>query len=334
MSIGIHGHRVWAWAGPSDSVTGTAGRSQGGDSGSSGSRGNERTGSAPTVRHALWDALQSALQDLAAPNASSDGAASTSPAGDGITPSETAPASGSTAPADLSAPSSSTPTSSSATPAASTRGDGDHDEQGTSDVRHALHAFMHQLFQVLRPATGDAGAPGRHGHGFGWGRQSPADIAQRLEALAQSLLGTGGGTDATTASSASSVPASTSDSSTAPSGSTGGSDATSSPDAPASADATTASAASDLATQTPTSSTSPKSTPCHGPNTSTAPSPTSSLLAAFDRLMTALHAHVTAQGGATGSSAAALASLLHRLSTALSSSDGVPTAGALIHVTA
>jgi hypothetical protein len=50
--------------------------------------------------------------------------------------------------------------------------------------------------------------------------------------------------------------------------------------------------------------------------------------------MTALHANVTAQTGATGSSAAALASLLHRLSTALSSSDSVATAGTLIHVTA
>jgi hypothetical protein len=52
--------------------------------------------------------------------------------------------------------------------------------------------------------------------------------------------------------------------------------------------------------------------------------------------MTALHASSTAQAGATGSDALALAALLHKLSQALSSApaDAAPAAGALLNVTA
>jgi hypothetical protein len=51
----------------------------------------------------------------------------------------------------------------------------------------ALHDFRHELFAVLRPAEGEG--PGRHGRGFGWGRTSLADLADRIDALAQKIGG-------------------------------------------------------------------------------------------------------------------------------------------------
>lgn len=73
--------------------------------------------------------------------------------------------------------------------AAAAAGDGAASGPAVSaaERKHALHEFMHELFGALRP-TGDAGE-GRHGRGFAWGRTSPADLAQRLQALAQSLGG-------------------------------------------------------------------------------------------------------------------------------------------------
>src|SRR4030095_4337620 len=55
---------------------------------------------------------------------------------------------------------------------------------GERPVREAMHDFMHALFEALRPNRGEGGGNGR---GFGWGRTSVADLAQRIERLAQSF---------------------------------------------------------------------------------------------------------------------------------------------------
>jgi len=54
---------------------------------------------------------------------------------------------------------------------------------GARESKHALHAFVHELFSALRPAESE----GRSGRGFAWGRTSSADLAQRLDALVQRL---------------------------------------------------------------------------------------------------------------------------------------------------
>jgi len=61
------------------------------------------------------------------------------------------------------------------------------DEPAPADreSKHALHAFVHELFAALRPAESE----GRTGRGFAWGRTSSADLAQRLDALVQRLQG-------------------------------------------------------------------------------------------------------------------------------------------------
>ncbi len=53
------------------------------------------------------------------------------------------------------------------------------------ESKHALHAFVHELFAALRPAESE----GRTGRGFAWGRTSSADLAQRLDALVQRFQG-------------------------------------------------------------------------------------------------------------------------------------------------
>ncbi len=53
--------------------------------------------------------------------------------------------------------------------------------------KDALHEFAHALFGALRPAGGDEGGSAGRGHGFAWGRTSPADLAQRLDAVIQRL---------------------------------------------------------------------------------------------------------------------------------------------------
>src|SRR6478672_5746493 len=61
------------------------------------------------------------------------------------------------------------------------------DESSPADreSKHALHAFVHELFAALRPAESE----GRPGRGFAWGRTSSADLAERLDALVQRLQG-------------------------------------------------------------------------------------------------------------------------------------------------
>ena len=61
-------------------------------------------------------------------------------------------------------------------------------EPSRADLKDALHQFTHELFGLLRPTGSDAPGHG-HGRGYAWGRTSPADLAERLDALVQRLQG-------------------------------------------------------------------------------------------------------------------------------------------------
>ena len=173
---------------------------------------------------------------------------------------------------------------------------------GDRESRHALHAFVHELFAALRPSESE----GRHGRGFAWGRTSPSDLVQRLDALVQRLR----------ASAPASPPAGP----------------TSVPEAPA-------------PESTPTDATPPSDAPPAPPSAGTpatdataAPPPrvpVDPLLSAFQRLLAVRH---PADGGAAVSPAGsdALVAFLQRMAQVLGgeAASGSPVPGTLLDVTA
>ena len=72
-----------------------------------------------------------------------------------------------------------------AVPAGDAASGPDESPSGERESKHALHAFVHELFAALRPSESE----GRPGRGFAWGRTSSVDLAQRLDAVVQRLQG-------------------------------------------------------------------------------------------------------------------------------------------------
>ena len=214
----------------------------------------------------------------------------------------------------------------------------------TREQKEALHAFSHELFNALRP-TSDGPGNGHHGRGFAWGRTSPGDLAERLEALAQKLGGAtptptpdpvDAATDPVTTGSTSTVTTGTPTPGTTTAGTTatGTAAANTAAARTVAASTTAASAAVTTSPAVVPSTTSSPATPVTTPVKTTAPVD-SPLLAAFRQLTSALKGSATS--GATDTSPAdALAALLHKMSQALMSDGHVeaPASGSLIDVTA
>jgi len=177
----------------------------------------------------------------------------------------------------------------------------DESSPGDRESKHALHAFVHELFAALRPAESE----GRTGRGFAWGRTSAADFAQRLDALVQRLQGGA----APAPSDPSAVPAL---------------------DVPAPASTT--------ATQTPTSDTPATAAPTAPAGAAPATPPTrlgaDPLLSAFQQLLAVRHP--ADSGGAPGDGSDALVAFLQRMSQSLgaNAASGTPAPGTLLDVTA
>jgi len=197
---------------------------------------------------------------------------------------------------------------SSTTPAAGEQASGSRivrDEQ-----KHALHAFVHELFAALRPSGGEDGVKGHHGRGFAWGRASASELSQRLEALAKSL---------------------------GEAASAGGSIAPPVPDPAADPVAQAALAAGDAVTAVPTAA--PPAVPpdgaiaaASGGDRTVAGSP---LLAAFERLAAALGGGAVEVEGAA-SPAGLLVALLEQMAQTLNagSAGGTLASGVLVDVSA
>jgi hypothetical protein len=316
----------------------------------------KREWQAEQTRHALAEALSEVLTDLrtgtgdapAAPAAAAAGAASSgaaasgaaangAPANGGAAASTDTSATGSAPAAAGSAAATATTSSGAAdgtsATAASDRRDGEH------PIREAVRDFMHALFEALRPNQGDGGGQGR---GFGWGRTSVADLAQRIESLAQSFA------------TPSTPPASGDGAPPAPAvGASGDVPATPLPvpatpadGAPVSAttsQVTTGQATTNSATASPAATTTSDSkptstsepTPTSTPVASSTPTADSSLLQAFTALLDVLPGDRASAAAANPSEA--LSSMLHRLAQSLEGDDGGdarPATGCLIHVTA
>jgi hypothetical protein len=178
-------------------------------------------------------------------------------------------------------------------------------KEATVDRRaqaEALHDFRHELFAALRPAEGEG--PGRHGRGFAWGRTSLADLADRIDALAQKI----GGSPAPAPTSPPETATPSAETATPPAATTPTPDATA-PDAQAPA-VPSASASTDS-------------------------DATSALLSAFQAL-TAKPGDSTSGAEGSGSAAESLAALLHRIAQALRGDDAAttPAAGSLVDTTA
>jgi len=196
----------------------------------------------------------------------------------------------------------------------------------------ALHEFAHELFNALRPSGPEDGGPGRHGRGFAWGRTSVGDIAQRLEALAQSLSAHPAGATPGPATPPSTDPAVTPPVDPAPVSGAGASDTTTATDTAAAA-ATPAdpNAAADSTTDpAPATQAVADTAPVVVPS-ATGVTVDSPLLAAFRRLASAQQG--SAADGTDVSAADQLAALLHRMAEALTHSGAdVPAVGGLVDV--
>jgi hypothetical protein len=178
----------------------------------------------------------------------------------------------------------------------------------TSESKHALHAFVHELFSALRPAESE----GRSGRGFAWGRTSSADLAQRLDALVQSL-------QAGTAKTPRELPADASTAAIAPT--------------PAIAPTTSSEAVAVPAKETPEAG--PPLAPARDASTtSTTAVHVDPLLSAFRELLAARHP--VDASGASGDGVDALVDFLQRMSQSLEgdAASGSPTPGTLLDVTA
>ena len=176
------------------------------------------------------------------------------------------------------------------------------DETSPADreSKHALHAFVHELFAALRPAESE----GRTGRGFAWGRTSSADFAQRLDALVQRLQGGA----APAPSNPAAVPA---------------------PDVPAPAATAAATPASDApATASPTA---PPADASATPPTRNGVDP---LLTAFQQLLAVRHPAVS--GGASADGIDTLVAFLQRMAQSLGgqAASGSSVPGTLLDVTA
>jgi len=189
---------------------------------------------------------------------------------------------------------------------------------GADDRKQALHEFLHELFSALRPTGGEGGAKRHHGHGFAWGRASAGDLAQRLEALAQSLGGAAPPASADAAAPTTSpapVAVKTTQATPAADG----------------MDASAAVAPADVPTRAPILAV---ADPAKGAN------PPSGGAIADTPLLTAFTHLVAAPKGGTVDAATSpadrLAALLHQMAQALQSRPGseVPVAGSLIDVSA
>ena len=157
-------------------------------------QGDEPRGRGPQKR--LVQAMMTALQEMGLGAAAPAPTAPTAPTAAGSTAATSAgaasPTTNTTAPTQASSPiTAPVPVTGTATPATS-----------ADAVASAVHQFAHELFVALRPAgaghgyndapgrrDGEVGHKGHHGHHghHGWKASGYGDIAQRLDALAQSL---------------------------------------------------------------------------------------------------------------------------------------------------
>jgi len=201
----------------------------------------------------------------------------------------------------------------------------------TREQKEALQAFTHELLDALRP-TPDATVKGHQGRGFAWGRTSLGDLAQRLEALAQKLVGAATAPVDTPAPAVPATGGAATGAAPSGTGTAAGADATAETAAATGVDATTDAEAPPLATEPSEPVVSTATTPAPVATSGSVATPTESpLLAAFRQLATALKG---TGASAEASPADALAALLHRMSQALVS-DGrgdTPASGSLVDV--
>ena len=174
----------------------------------------------------------------------------------------------------------------------------DESSPGDRESKHALHAFVHELFAALRPSESE----GRPGRGFAWGRTSSVDLAQRLDAVVQRLQGAAPSPPASAVVASPEVEAGSGDAPAAPSTS-----ASTAPD-----DAPAMPAADAAATPATTIGADP-------------------LLAAFQQLLASRH-----PAADSGDGSDALIAFLQRMSQALAgdAASEPPAAGTLLDVTA
>jgi hypothetical protein len=176
---------------------------------------------------------------------------------------------------------------------ASAADDGAAVGDGRTDKK-ALREFEHALFDALRPARGEDGAPGRQGHGFAWGRTSLGDIAERLQALAQQFAASGPTEDAAPAAEAAATPP----------------------------DGAEAASMTQVRASTPSTQSAGEATPA----------PPSRLLSAFQSLLDRVGGEGSASTDARGSLATLLTRMAQALQPA--AEGAAPAAGALLDTTA